>query len=235
MPAHRTVFLGGLHAKPEFRRRTHRVRAGSFKGFWLQAALCMGDQPRRYRFFPWRINQKWNRGRFLIPFFAFPLGEGLACNVRGPLPSLTKNASIFRQIHLPLKGKAWGTIFFVSPPGITYIPRCSLHTGGMVEELLNERAARRVRRRVVHLFTAVAPLQCIAGATSPRGFFESQRGAAGGPLARTSVRLKPCRPKGVFPGFLDVSYGSYESKGKLENDLFRRSAPPSGGLPARSR
>ena len=106
-------------------------------------------------------------------------------------------------------------------PGYSHIPRCSPRTGGMVEELLNERAARRVRRRVVHLFTAVAPLQCIAGATSPRGFFESQRGAAGGPLARTPVRLKPCRQKRAFPGFLDVSYGSYEPKGKLGNDLFR--------------
>ena len=61
--------------------------------------------------------------------------------------------------------------------------------------LLNERAARDVRGREVHLFTAVAPLQCIAGATCPRGFSESQRGAAGGPLARTPVRLKPSRQK----------------------------------------
>ena len=71
-------------------------------------------------------------------------------------------------------------------------PRCA-------RRYLNERAARRVRRRVVHLFTEVAPLQCIAGATSPRGFFESQRGAAGGPLARTPVRLKPCRQKERSP------------------------------------
>ena len=96
---------------------------------------------------------------------------------------------------------------------ILLIPRCSPTHGGMVEELLNERAARRVRRRVVHLFTAVAPLQCIAGATSPRGFFESQRGAAGGPLARTPVRLKPCRQKSAFPGFFVVSYNSYEPEG----------------------
>ena len=51
-------FLGGLHAKPEFRRRAHRARAGSFKGFWLQAALCTGDQRRRESFFTRRINQK---------------------------------------------------------------------------------------------------------------------------------------------------------------------------------
>ncbi len=79
-------------------------------------------------------------------------------------------------------------------------PRCA-------RRYLNERAARRVRRRVVHLFTAVAPLQCIAGATSPRGFFESQRGAAGGPLARTPVRLKPCRQKRRSPVSLAYRMG----------------------------
>ena len=96
-------------------------------------------------------------------------------------------------------------------------PRCA-------RRYLNERAARRVRRRVVHLFTAVAPLQCIAGATSPRGFFESQRGAAGGPLARTPVRLKPCRQKRAFPVFLCCIARVIQIGRKAGNDLIRLAA-----------
>ncbi len=243
-----------------------------------------------------------------------------------PLPSLTKNASIFRQIRLPHtaprpgnalpvagfacvlpcglrlqaqprcarrwgrlesrslppasqapspKGEGLDTTSFVSPPTESHIPRCSplarrhgsqnfyaprycltasagfacvLPCGLRLQaqprcarRYLNERAVRRVRRRVVHLFTAVAPLQCIAGATSPRGFFESQRGAAGGPLARTPVRLKPCRRKRAFYeqgvqqaiGWYKIdlirlaALGTFPKREGMRNDLFRPCGAPS--------
>ena len=156
---------------------------------------------------------------------AYPGAEAQNAAQRGPHPSLTKNASIFRQIHLPQTAPRPGNALPVA--GFACVLPCGLRLQAQprcARRYSNERAARRVRRREVHLFTAVAPLQCIAGATSPRGFFESQRGAAGGPLARTPVRLKPCRQKKAFPGFLDVSYGSCEPEGKMGDDLFRLAA-----------
>ena len=59
------------------------------------------------------------------------------------------------------------------------------------------------------------------GATSPHGFKESQCGAVGGPLARSPMRLKPCRQKIPFHGFLRTTPQS--------------PSVTNGGLSARSR
>ena len=102
---------------------------------------------------------------------------------------------------LPKRTAAWfSRVNLPSPSGLSNsVAKRPILPQAKLPQLLNERAARNVRRREVHLFPAVAPLHIRAGATSPHGFKESQCGAVGGPLARSPMRLKPCRQKSRSP------------------------------------
>ncbi len=103
--------------------------------------------------------QRWGVGEDLIRLAALGTVRGPA----GPFSLRDVHRTFFQALEPP-KGKGLVNDLIRQPFGLPpspkgkalrvsiFIPRCSPRTGGMVEELLNERAARRVRRREVHLF-----------------------------------------------------------------------------------
>ena len=131
---------------------------------------------------------------------------------------------------IPKRTAAWfSRVNLPSPSGLSNsVAKRPILPQAKLPQLLNEPGRARRARRRVHLFPAVAPLHIRAGATSPHGFKESQCGAVGGPLARSPMRLKPCRQKNAFPGSPvdnpSVTFGdsSPYTGEPLGNDLSRR-------------